>query len=170
MRAMLSHRALVASVVEQTAAKSYLEVGVRDGDSVLAALRSGSINKLALCDTWGLPHGGTNRGDHRYVESELLRVGYTGSILWLDGRSKEQLPSVSRLFDVTHVDGDHSESGALLDLQLVWPLTALALIVHDIFMSSVWAATCCWLRSCDAKIVELSHRDTGSLVAWRHSA
>lgn len=93
---------------------SYMEIGVQDGDSTLGMLaRFHLVNKLVLCDNWGPGHGGTNRGNHNYVENRIRNSGYTGELVFLDGDSREHVPryfseNPSEYFDLIVIDDDHS--------------------------------------------------------------
>jgi len=167
--AKLDHRSFITYIAVNSKAESFLEIGVRDGDSTLAALKSGYLKNLILCDTWGGSHGGTNRGNHSHIEKKLLN--YSGKVLYLDGYSKEQIPGKFDLhsIDMTHVDGDHSTSEALIDFQIVWPLTKIVMVVHDIFMPSVWIAlsTVISERKREIRSIEVSCEDSGSMAIWR---
>lgn len=118
---------------------SYLEIGVAEGDSLMAVLECGSIKKIVLCDTWGGESGGTNRGNSSHVWKRLVSAGYDNKALAveiLDGRSQERLPRwiedrlywgvlqniMSLRFDMILVDGDHSAEGAERDLDICIPL------------------------------------------------
>lgn len=106
--------------------KSYLEIGVQEGDSLVAVLSAGTIEKLVLCDTWGGEYGGTDRGDHEHIVDILSIFPNWGSCDFLDGDSKELIPSLNgqldEQFDLITVDGDHSILGCLTDMENAWPL------------------------------------------------
>jgi hypothetical protein len=93
---------------------SYLEIGVREGDSVAALLSVCKLAFMVLCDDWGTNYGGSGRGSHRHVADMLSALGYAGAVKWIDGKSEE--------FDLILVDGDHSLEGALQDFHNCWPL------------------------------------------------
>ena len=122
-------------------AKSYLCVGVQEGECLMHVLRANpGIERIALCDTWGPHHGGTNRGNHDHIAAKLGQIGYSGVITWLDGPSQSLIPTVSERFDLTYVDGDHAEEPALADMMNVWPLTTKTMVVHDTLFPSVRSA------------------------------
>jgi hypothetical protein len=101
---------------------SYLEIGVRDGDSVAALLSVCQPGFMVLCDDWGTSYGGSGRGNHRYVEELLKGLRYKGDVCWLDGKSQDVLgPPPEFIFDLILVDGDHSLEGALQDFRNCWP-------------------------------------------------
>lgn len=129
-------------------ARSYLCVGVQEGECLEHVVRANpAIERLALCDTWGPEHGGTGRGTHDHIAARLARLGYCGSVAYLDGRSEDLVPTLTESFDLSYVDGDHSEEAAFVDLGNVWPRTSRAMVVHDIRMASVWSA---FTRFCDS--------------------
>lgn len=114
---------------------SYLEVGVCEGDSLSAVLESApALERLALCDTWGIEYGGSGRYGHDHIQAILDRCGYSGEVLWLDGRSQELLPLLDVEFSVVLIDGDHSMEGARMDLENGWRLVKPGgfLIFHDL--------------------------------------
>lgn len=148
--------------------KSYLCVGVQEGICLSHVLRANpDINRLMLCDTWGPHHGGTNRGSHEHIQSLLDGLGFAGIVEFLDGSSQELLPGVSRCFDLTYVDGDHSEEAAYADLVNVWRLTTRAMVVHDTQMPEVAAALERFWGSehCGTPLEALAH--PGTLVVFR---
>jgi len=103
--------------------KSYLEIGVREGDSLKAVLFGHSfITKLVLCDTWGGKYGGSGRGGHKHIEKFLNNIRYDGEVKFLDGDSKYMIPTLDDKFDLILVDGDHSYEGAYTDLNNTWKL------------------------------------------------
>ncbi len=165
------HRDFLRVLSADVGPQSVLEVGVRDGDSLCAILTgSGVVHRLALCDTWGATHGGTDRRSHAHIEQMLAARGYGGEVQWLDGPSGELLPTIlPPWFDLVHIDGDHSTEGALRDLRLAWPLCAKVLVVHDIFMGQVWTAVSTFLSEQRATIatVQMSAEDSGTLAMWR---
>ena len=115
--------------------RSYLEVGCREGDSLRQIVaNSVIIDRVVVCDVWGPMYGGTGRGNSDHIQWMLNGLLYTGSRLFLDGDSKETVPTLREQFDVVLVDGDHSPAGALADLTNCWGLVASGgqLVFHDI--------------------------------------
>lgn len=159
--------------------ESYLEIGVQEGNSLAAVVLSNKTINVTLCDTWGLAHGGTGRGSHAHIDVMLDTMKHTGLRWYLDGLSAEQLPTLSgKTFDLVHVDGDHSEAGALQDLKLAWLLTKRVMVVHDIFFESVRNAAFMFLDSQrvgptggrtmpEAFRIQLSVSDHGSMIIER---
>jgi len=168
--AQLKQPDFLAYIAGVAAPRTYLEVGVRDGDSVFAVLRgTGTISKLILCDNWGYVHGGTGRGSHDHIAT-ALKTRYTGEVQYLDGNSGELLPQLpSRAADMSHVDGDHSMEGELSDLRLVWQRTRSVMVVHDIYMPTVWEAVSTFLQEAIRQITrtETALGDTGTIAIWR---
>lgn len=165
----LNHRSFVAEVARQSHITSMLEVGVRDGDSVLAVINAVEISSLALCDDWGAHFGGTNRGSHAHIEKQL--EGENIAVLWLDGKSSDLLPKIisqGRKFDLVHIDGDHSREGCLSDLRYALQLASKVIVIHDVFMLDVWLAVSTWLVEVRDRVIDvkMSVMDTGSIAVW----
>ena len=115
--------------------RRYLEVGCREGDSLRQIVANSPVlERIVVCDMWGAMYGGTGRGGHDHIDAMLNGLGYTGSRLFLDGDSKELVPTLREQFDLVLVDGDHSPAGALADLTNCWPLVESGgqLVFHDI--------------------------------------
>jgi hypothetical protein len=125
------------------AAKSYFCIGVQEGGCLKHVLQANpSIEKIALCDTWGPYHGGSNRGSHDHIVVMLRQLEWEGEVVWLDGPSGELIPTLLGVheFDLSYVDGAHDEASAYADLVNTWPLTRNALVLHDTNMPPVEAA------------------------------
>ncbi len=124
--------------------RDYLEIGCREGDSLReVVLHAPLLQRVVICDLWGSDYGGTGRGGHEHIDKLLDDLGYTGDRVFLDGDSRETVPTIRgtpglRRFDLVLVDGDHSDEGARADLENAWPLVAPGgtLLFHDIFHPS----------------------------------
>lgn len=120
--------------------RHYLEIGVRDGDSLRVVLEEAGqhLESVWLADLWGSDYGGTGRGSHAHIEQLLQDFGFDGRPVFLDGDSRNTLPALlpqkARAFDLVLVDGDHSEAVGLADLRNAWPLVRPGgtLLFHDI--------------------------------------
>jgi hypothetical protein len=123
-------------------ARSYLCVGVQDGECLRRVLNGGRPSRLVLCDTWGREHGGTGRGSHAHIEALLAEHKFAGVVEWLDGRSQDLIPRLPAEpgFDLCYVDGSHAEADAFEDFKNCWPRTARWLVAHDIRQPAVWRA------------------------------
>lgn len=126
-------------------ARSYLEIGVADGRTALAVARAQSaLGRFVLVDTWGRRSGGAGRGSHAHVALLLAEVGYdAGRVEFLDGESQRLVPErLGRepIFDLVHVDGDHSRDAALADFENCWRVCRRKMVVHDAMMTGVWEA------------------------------
>jgi hypothetical protein len=100
----------------------YMEIGVREGDSLMSVLSVHSPELLVLCDQWGPHYGGSNRQSHRHIETLLESVSYPYSVLFYDGDSKQTVPTIKVLPDMVLIDGDHSYAGCMADLINVWSI------------------------------------------------
>ncbi len=143
----MSQHEILARLARKMPVESYLEVGVRDGATLWAVIEADyeSLRVVACSDTWGNAHGGTDRGGHDHIDRLLSAVLYyyrKGEAMWLDGDSAETLPALldrepDRRFDLVHIDGDHSEGHALVDMKNGWALTGRILVAHDTNYSAV---------------------------------
>ena len=157
-----SQHEVLARLARSMPARSFLEVGVRDGCSLWVVIEAAreSLKLVACADDWGVDHGGTGRGTHEHIDQLLRAIGYYaegGEVAWLDGRSQETLPALteeqpSLAFDLVHVDGNHDEDLALQDLENGWRLAASggAMVSHDTKFSQVGRA--CQRFSADAGV------------------
>lgn len=115
--------------------RRYLEVGCREGDSLRQIVANSPVlERIVVCDMWGPMYGGTGRGGHDHIDWMLNGLLYAGSRLFLDGDSKELVPTLREQFDLVLVDGDHSPAGALADLTNCWPAVEPGgqLVFHDV--------------------------------------
>lgn len=130
-----SLRQFLARHTEEFQPRRYLEIGTREGDSLrIVVERSVAIELVVCADTWGGEWGGTGRGGHGHIDALLAAMLYTGEARYLDGDSKQTIPTVQGEFDLILVDGDHSEEGGRADLENVWRLCAPGgcIVFHDI--------------------------------------
>jgi hypothetical protein len=130
------------------------------------------LGVVYLADTWGSEYGGTGRDGHGHIDFLLDSLGFYGGRVYLDGDSKATVPRLTRAWaDLILIDGDHSDSGAMADLENCWPLLASGgrLVFHDtnhpshpglrsVFLSFVGDRACCH------EFVDDGH---GFGVAWK---
>lgn len=147
LRASTDLYELMERLAADRAPRSYLEIGVQDGESLRRVVTaSPQLRHLTLCDTWDSSYGGTGRGSAMHITALLHDLNYKGQVAYLNGRSQETLPTywVGKLdtdrFDLVFVDGDHSEAGALADLINGWAACGDVLVAHDIEFPEVWRA------------------------------
>lgn len=115
----LNHR-ILADICRREQPKRYLEIGVYLGDSLKAVLRNCTPEYIVLCDLWDGYREVRNRDHIAQILSEE-KISPT-AVKYLDGDSHVLIPTLAEKFDLIHVDGDHSESGALADLKDTWSL------------------------------------------------
>lgn len=115
---------------------SYLEIGVREGDSLIVVLGACKPDRITLCDSWGVGYGGTGRGNHDHIVTLLNRLNVnTSTFNFVDGDSHNTIKTIKEEFKFVMVDGDHSEEGARQDLTEAWPLVKPGGIL---FMDDLW--------------------------------
>ena len=150
-------------------ASTYLEIGVQDGDSVVAVIQENLDLALTMCDTWGPHHGGTDRKSHDHVHQRLNQLGHRGKRVYLDGDSTKLIPTLVQGFDLVHIDGDHSYEGCKADLRNCWPLTERWLVIHDMFFGEVRNAVFQFLEwnMPDIATISMSAYDHGTMVIER---
>lgn len=133
---------LLQEYAEKRHPKSYLEIGVREGDSLLALFNGWVPERVTLCDDWGTAAGGTGHGSHAHIETLLetlktkpLRYPITTNPTYMDGNSHEIIKALGEKFEFITVDGDHSKEGATQDLDDAWPLLEVGGLIFfdDIF-------------------------------------
>ena len=109
---------LICAVARKLAASGpidYLEIGVREGDSIASVMTEPGIRLAVGIDTWGTDAGGSGRGspDHIVIQPNMLLI--TGS-------SHAILPGLRHKFDLIFIDGDHSLEGCMSDCRDCLPL------------------------------------------------
>jgi predicted O-methyltransferase YrrM len=133
---------------------AYLEIGVRRGRSLAMVASQAPACHIVGCDLFIEGYAGMDNPGPDFVRAELARIGFSGRLDFLVGDSHEVLPDYFRthpdaFFDLITVDGDHSETGALADLQTVMPRMKIGgvLIFDDVSnhghpeLRHVWAET-----------------------------
>jgi predicted O-methyltransferase YrrM len=123
----------LACAVRQCAAgleaERYLEIGVRRGKSMAMAAGTRPTAAIYGFDMWMSPYSGAENPGPSFVNGEMERVGFRGTVEWVNGDTAETLPrfvagNPGAQFDLVTVDGDHSDEGAWRDLQLAAPMVA----------------------------------------------
>lgn len=166
---------VIASFGDLFKPKSYLEIGVREGDSLKSLLKLHIPEFLCLCDPWGSTWGGSGRGDFKHIIDLLKDLKFEGEVLFLTGYSQELIPQLEDkyTFDLILVDGNHSYRGAWLDLHNSWKVLneggylIMDDIVHD---STPWLLECA-LRfgkeMTNAEIVYLDKESQNGVIVFK---
>lgn len=95
-----------------------LEIGVRAGYSALSFLKACPNSRYLGIDAENGKHGGQN-GPWMWWAKKIL-APYDAILIHADSQLMINPPGPG-LFDLIHIDGDHSLSGALHDMELLWP-------------------------------------------------
>lgn len=113
--------------------KYYLEIGVRRGRSMSVILSESSDVKAYGFDFWienyaSVPEQGiiTENPGEEFVIDELKKINIDNLPVLITGKSGDTLPAFlldinnPQTFDLILVDGDHSEIGAIIDLDIAF--------------------------------------------------
>lgn len=121
--------------------ENYLEVGVKDGDSLLSILHPG-LRRVVLSDIWTDNSGGSGRGSHDHISLLLENYLWECEFTFLDGDSKETIPRFLReqngSFDLVLIDGDHGLPECAADIDNCAPSVRVGghIIIDDILLST----------------------------------
>jgi predicted O-methyltransferase YrrM len=117
----------------------YLEIGVRRGRSSAMVASQSPACDIAAFDLWVNNYAGMPNPGKDFVRAELASIGFSGRIEFVDGDSRDTVPSYlnanpEAYFDLITVDGDHSIAGARRDLANVIPRVKMGggLVFDDI--------------------------------------
>ena len=149
-------RHFIASVVAAGDPASYLEIGSRRGHSLCCALSQTDDTDAHSFDLVIPDYGGEENPGEPLLREELAAIGYHGRFSFHPGDSHLTVPEFfadpgnRQHFDLIYVDGDHSEEGALADLEEVWPRLSVGgvLVFDDLahpqhpYLADVWERFC----------------------------
>lgn len=104
----------------------YLEIGVRRGHTLAIVAALAPTCEIVGFDMWMVDYAGMPNPGPEFVRGELQKVGFQGSLEFVNGNSHETLRAYFKqqadtFFDLITVDGDHTEEGAEQDLRDVLP-------------------------------------------------
>jgi SAM-dependent methyltransferase len=119
-------RSLLYYLAETHRPKRYLEIGVRRGYSMAMVALASPKTSIVGIDMWVANYGGEKNASPGAVEDQLRAMGCENEINFLNGNSHIILPQYfsdwpALFFDLILVDADHTEAGALEDLQACLP-------------------------------------------------
>ena len=148
---------------------SYLEIGVREGDSLKSVLEGYHPDNIALCDTWGEAYGGTGRRSSKHIVKMLEELEYMGGVNILDGDSHDLIPQLDKTYDMINVDGDHSYNGAMMDLRNSWKLLRKGgiLVFDDIIHPDhkyLEACIIAFMSEVEHKVLKFNNVDDNGIV------
>lgn len=130
-------RSLLFHLTETYKPKRYLEIGVRRGYSMAMVAMVSPKTSIVGVDMWVAGYGGEKNASPGMVEDALKAMGCENEIKFLNGNSHIILPQYfidnpKEFFDLILVDADHTEAGALEDLQTCLPhLASGGFLVFD---------------------------------------
>jgi len=114
---------VLISIVRSHRIRSYMEIGVNEGRSLMAVVNNTKLDYLYVCDNWTGKHGGKVWKSHEHIATLLdnCQVPYTE---YLDGDSQKTIPewcvaNPGVKVDLVLVDGNHDPEPAFQDLQNV---------------------------------------------------
>lgn len=113
--------------------ESYLEIGSRHGDSLLAI---GSFMKKAVAVDYPNGRWGVRRSDDtlRKRARKLNEIGCETHLLFGRSQSEEMVTAAKKLgpFDAIFIDGDHTYDAVRNDWELYSPMATKCVAFHDI--------------------------------------
>ena len=130
---------VLAAATRLLSPRSYLEIGVRRGRSLAVVAAGARDASLIGVDLWMPEYADIANPGPAFVEQQIGRVGFHGSLELLTGNSHRVLSRLfaerpTLTFDLITVDGDHTPAGARRDLLDVLPRLRVggALVFDDI--------------------------------------
>ena len=121
---------LMAQLARTHDPKSYLEIGVREGDSLRAVMDNCNLEVAIVCDTWKGECGGTDRGDPGHIVEILKNVP---EHVVITGESQKWLFHVHYPMDLVLVDGSHWQGAAEVDIINAKKIfIGQIIVVHDL--------------------------------------
>ncbi len=103
---------------------SYLEIGVRNGRSLLVVANNRPDCNIVGFDLWIEDYAGMDNPGEEYVIEKLSEFNFSGKVDFINGDSKKTVPeyfkeNTDAYFDLITVDGDHRIKGAKTDIRNV---------------------------------------------------
>lgn len=145
---LLTH---LQATVELIRPQNYLEIGVRRGRSLSVVARQCRQIDIVGFDLWIQDYAGMPNPGEQFVLNELRKIGHCGNLELISGDSSITVPAYfnlnkDRYFDLITVDGDHSESGALIDLENCLPRLKVGGVIllddithpQHIYLENLW--------------------------------
>ena len=129
----------LAAATELLQPRTYLEIGVRRGRSMVTVARRAPEALIVGVDLWDPGYAQMENPGPDHVRAVLAAASFAGTLELLSGSSHDLVPELFRKrpdldFDLVTVDGDHSASGATRDIRNVLPRLRIggALVFDDL--------------------------------------
>ena len=139
-------------------ARNVLEVGVHGGHSLLLVLLASPETRITCVDTCAWTHTA------KCVE--YLQTHFPGRITLIKGDSRAVLPLIQAVYDLVHVDGEHTYQGAKTDMEHALRLShsKTSFIIDDFAVEGIKAAV---MDMADIRVVHASECPWGNCLAVR---
>ena len=165
------HHIALVWLLEKLKVESYLEVGVLTCGSTVHSFCSPHCKRVVGVDAFGNTYAGGKYIKNKNVLTEIVMkqaAKFDKSIIFHKGLSHIELPKIEESFDLALVDGDHSEGGAMIDLELVLPKVKKAMVMDDIHhQSHVYLEDVALVFAAKHKLdYTINHQPPGTVIFW----
>jgi predicted O-methyltransferase YrrM len=165
------HNIALVWLLKKLKVESYLEVGVLTCGSTVHAFCSKKCKRVVGIDAFNSTYA-----DKRYIKNKNVLEDvvmkqasmFNKSIQFHKGISQVELPKIKESFDLALVDGDHSEAGAMKDLELTLPKVRKAIVFDDIHHPShVYLEDVAYDFARKHKLdYTINHQPPGTVIFW----
>ena len=148
--------------------RAFLEIGVMYGWSAMAVLAGcRNIKRMALIDSelYKIPVEEAKRRVAGFCEDQRIPIPAITAIK-ADTNKLAELPLVG-MFDLVHVDGEHSAEAAYHDLILVEPFASHAIIVDDLKLPGIKDGANRFLLEHPEWEAQIHHDHQDHYLMWR---
>ena len=166
------HNVALVWLLDKFKVESYLEVGVLTCGSMVHALCSEHVKRIVGIDAFTNTYAGgkyiANKDVLGDIVLEQVQKFPDKKVKLIKGTSQEVLPKVLVKFELALVDGDHSEAGAMRDLELVLPKVDTAIVFDDIHHPShVYLEDVAYAFAAKHGLdYTMNHQPPGTVIFW----